>query len=143
MKFLRYLLALVAGVLVAGFVVAGIEALGHTMYPPPKGLDTTDMEQLRAAVEAMPVGALLFVMLAWIAGAYVGGVVAARLAPGHRGLMAGVIGALILAGAVANLVMIPHPLWFAIVSVLAVLVATTLAAWAGRRRDYAARPPEA
>lgn len=143
MKFLRYLLALVAGVLVAGFIVAGIEALGHAVYPPPAGLDPNDMQQLAAAVDAMPVGALLFVALAWVAGAYVGGVVAARLAPGHRGLMAGVIGALILAGAVAMLVMIPHPLWFAIAAVIAVLAATTLAAWAGRRRDHAATAGEA
>ncbi|KFL35692.1 hypothetical protein [Arenimonas donghaensis] len=133
MKALRYLIALFAGALVAGFVVAGIESLGHAVYPPPAGLDPGDMEQLKALVATLPVGALLFVVFAWAAGAYAGGLVAARIAPAHRALLAGVIGALVLAAVVANLLMIPHPPWVAVVGVLAVLVATALAAMVGRR----------
>ncbi|GAB2652789.1 hypothetical protein [Arenimonas aestuarii] len=135
MRILRYVLAFLAGAIVAGFVVAGLEALGHAVYPPPVGIDPGDIEQIKAAVAAMPVGALLFVLFAWVAGAYAGGLVAARLAPGRRGLLAAVVGALVLAAVVANLAMIPHPLWFAALGILAVLASTSLAVMAGRRRD--------
>ena len=138
MKILRYALAFLAGAMVAGFVVAGFEALGHAVYPPPEGLDPGDIEQIKAAVAAMPVGALLFVLFAWVAGAYAGGLVAALLAPGRRGVMAAIVGALVLAAVVANLAMIPHPLWFAAVAIVAVLASTSLAVLAGRRRDRAA-----
>lgn len=138
MRILRYLLALLAGAIVAGFVVAGFEALGHSVYPPPQGLDPGDIEQIKAAVAAMPVGALLFVLFAWVAGAYAGGLVAARLAPGRRGILAAFVGALVLAAVVANLAMIPHPLWFAALGIVAVMASTSVAVMAGRRWDRAA-----
>lgn len=137
MRILRYVLAFLAGALVAGFVVAGIEGLGHAVYPPPAGLDPSDMEQLKAMVATLPIGALLFVLFAWAAGAYAGGLVAARIAPARRGLLAASIGALMLAAVVANLALIPHPLWFAATGIVAVLLATSLAVLVGRRWDRA------
>lgn len=68
MEILRYVPDFLAGAFVAGFVVTGLEALGHAVYPPPEGLDPGNREQIKAAVAAMPVGALLFVLLAWVAG---------------------------------------------------------------------------
>ena len=139
MKILRYVLAYLAGALVAGFVVAGIEALGHAVYPPPAGLDPSDLEQLKAMVATLPVGAFLFVLSAWAAGAYAGGLVAARIAPARRGVLAAAVGALVLAAVVANLTMIPHPLWFSVVGIVTVLVSTSLAVLVGRRWDRAAQ----
>ncbi len=138
MKILRYLLAFLAGAIVAGFVVAGFEALGHAVYPPPAGLDPGNLEQVKAAVASMPAGAFLFVLFAWAAGAYAGGLVAARIAPGRRGVLAAVVGALVLAAVVANLAMIPHPLWFAALGIVAVLASISLAVLVGRRWDRAA-----
>lgn len=57
MKILKCVLAVLEG------MVAGVEALGHAVYPPPAGLDMTDT----------PAGALVSVLLAWGAGSIVGG----------------------------------------------------------------------
>ena len=39
---MRMILGIVAGIAVAVACVAGIEALGHGLYPPPPGLDPTN-----------------------------------------------------------------------------------------------------
>jgi hypothetical protein len=62
----RGIAATVAGVLLAGLTIAGVEWLGHRLYPPPAGLKADDLEAMAAHVAAMPIGALLFVLLAWL-----------------------------------------------------------------------------
>jgi pimeloyl-ACP methyl ester carboxylesterase len=125
--------ATVAGVLVAGLTIAGIEWLGHRLYPPPAGLKADDLEALAAHVAAMPIGALLFVLLAWLLGVFLGGLVAALLAGRRPRLYAGVIAAVILLGAIANFAMIPHPAWFMALTVLSLPLAGFAAAAARQR----------
>lgn len=141
MKALRYIAALVAGIVVAGVTVFVVEALGHAAYPPPASLDIRDATQMEAHLRSLPAAAFAFVMAAWALGAMLGGIVAALVAPARKVLMACIIGGFILAGAVTNLVMIPHPPWFALGAPLVVLGATGIAAHVGsrltRRRRHA------
>ncbi len=58
-------------------------------------------------------------------------------------LHAGAIGGLVLAATVANLVMLPHPAWVAVVGPLGIVVATWLAAEVVRRRQRLADPRRA
>jgi hypothetical protein len=135
---LKYAVAVLAGLIVAGLLVAGIEAVGHAVYPPPPDFDPTDRESIAAHTQALPPGAFAFVLIAWTVGAFVGGVLAARIAPAHRAVIATVIGAFILAGSVSSLVMIPHPVWFAVAALVLVVAATFAAAAIGGRWDRVA-----
>jgi hypothetical protein len=128
-SFLRSVLAVVAGVIVAGLFIVGIETIGHRLYPPPAELDLKNPEALRDMVRSMPLAAIGSVLLAWVIGALAGAWVAARIAMQWRVGHAGVIGAVILAGAAANMLMIPHPAWMWV----GALVLIPLAAYAGGR----------
>ena len=109
---IRSVLTVLAGAIVAGILIALVEAIGHLVYPPPPGVDPWDRESLRTAMESIPVGALVAVLLAWGVGTFAGSWLAARIA-GRAGLAHGmVVGLLMLAAGVANMLMIPHPLWF-------------------------------
>jgi hypothetical protein len=134
-KVLRYVAAVLGGMVVGGLVVAAIEGLGHQAYPPPADLDSADPAAMAAYAESLPAGALGFVILAWAAGAFVGGIVAARIAPAHRAVLATVIGAFILAGSVSNLLLIPHPQGFAVAAIVMIVGATFAAAAVGGRWD--------
>ena len=126
---LRNTLALLVG-MAAGFtVVFVIESIGHQVYPPPADLDFSDPAAIREFVRTLPLGAFLFVLAAWVAGAFGGAWVAAAMANTRRMTFAGIVGALVLAASVANLLMIPHPLWFSV----AALIAVPAAAVAGGR----------
>ena len=124
---LRLALAAVAGAVVAVGIISLIESVGHRVYPLPAGIDWSNAEQVRAYVDSLPVGALLFVLAGWVAGALVGGVVAAWIARPRAVLAAAIVGAIVLAASVANLAMIPHPTWFAVVGVAGVVLAAFVA----------------
>lgn len=134
----RGIAATVAGVLVAGLTIAGVEWVGHRLYPPPAGLKADDLEALAAHVAAMPIGALLFVLLAWLLGVFLGGLLAALLAGRRPRLYAGVIAAVILLGAIANFAMIPHPAWFMALAVISLPLVGFAAAGLATARSTAA-----
>lgn len=106
---IRRILAVVAGLIVAAVVVAGLEAASSVLYPLPEGLDHTDRDAMTAAISRLPTPAFVAVLFAWGLGALAGAWTAARIS----GVVATgyIIGALLLAGGVTNLLAIPHPVW--------------------------------
>ena len=92
---LRLALALIAGIAAALITIMLIETIGHSLYPPP-ALDYSDTEALRAYVDALPLGAKLMVLAAWLAGTIDGVFVAGLVNRARFGLCAAVIGALVL-----------------------------------------------
>lgn len=147
---LRYLLAGVTGVVVAMVVLVAVEALGHLAYPPPPGLDAADpatRQALQDYFSQLPPAAFLFVLAALVLGALAGACTAAWIARERPMLLALLVGALMLAAAIANMVMIPHPAWFVVLAVLAVPAAALLGGLLGQRlrrpRPGSARAPAA
>lgn len=124
---LRKIVGGLAGVLAAFAVIMYVQYLGHLVIPPPAGMDPADPDSIRAAMAGMPISAFVFVLLSYFSGAFVGSFVATWLGGVRAITGAIVVGALVFAATVANLAMIPHPLWFMIVA----LAGIPLAAWAG------------
>jgi hypothetical protein len=125
----RSILAVVVGVLVAFVLIWVVQLIGIKVYPPPPGLDPADRESLKAMVAQMPLGALLFVLLAYAAGSVAGGWAAARLAPRAGLLHAMLVGVLLLGVGIMNLLTIPHPGWFWVAS----CAIYPIGAWSGAR----------
>lgn len=123
----RNIAAGVAGIVIAMVLVWLVEMAGHAVYPPPEGLDFADADAMRAYIETVPLGALLFVAAAWFVGTVCGTCAACAIGTARPLIFAGVVGGLMLAATITNLVMIPHPLWFAILGVGGVIVG----AWLG------------
>ena len=125
---LNRILSVLAGIVVAFGLVAAIEALGHALFPPPPDLDFADPDAFAAYVASMPGVAIAMVLCAWVIGAFCGSLVGTLLGKPRRPLAAIIVTALVVAGAVVNMTMIPHPLWFMIAAVIAVPLAG-VAAW--------------
>ena len=132
---LRTFLAVVAGT-IAAFTFAGmIESIGHQVYPPPKHLDLSDPAQLRTLIESLPLGALLFVLVAWIGATFVGGVVGALLDRTRAVVVSAFVGGFVLAVTIATLVLIPHPAWMSISGVVGIVLAAVASGWLMSRRQ--------
>jgi hypothetical protein len=129
----KRILAVVLGLL-AGFAVTGlVEALSSVLYPLPPGFDMNDMEAFRRHVEGLPIGAFLIVLVAHELGAFAGGFACARLAGVPWPVGPIVVGTLLMAAGVVNLLTIPHPAWFVVVDLLAYLPMAILGGQLGRR----------
>ncbi len=131
---------MIAGIAAAFAVIMAIELASRQIWPWPTGLDFTNRETAAAAMAQVPLGSLVSVAVAWTVGAFAGAWVAATVArKAWPGLVAG---CLVIVGAVANLVTLPHPLWFWPVALVVVPLAAILGArlGTGRRRVVAAMP---
>ena len=113
-------------------VVTIIESLGHRAYPPPPYLDFRDAEKMRIYMQIVPTGALIYVLLAWIAGAFAGTWLGGSIARYSRILVFVVVCGLLLIAGVANMLMFPHPAWFWCAAIIGIPLAGGLAVLAVR-----------
>jgi len=121
----RSLLAVVAGLVVAMLVIAGVEAVGHALFPPPPHLDlarTADQERL---MEALPIQAKLAVVAAWFLGSLAGAATAIAIA--RRVLPAWIVAVVIAGLGLWTTQMFPHPDWMLASAVVLPLVAVLVA----------------
>lgn len=117
----------IVGVIVAVALVWLVEKLGHAVYPPPADLDFANPDAMRAYMSSVPLGALLFVAGAWFAGTLGGTIAACKIGTAKPLTYAIVVGGIMLLATAANLIMIPHPVWFSILGIAGIVIA----AWLG------------
>ena len=134
----RNILAVIAGIIAAGVTVFLVEMVGHFVLPMPPGVDPANPDSLRANAVNLPASNLLAVLIAWCAGSFVGGLVAALVSRQQKMLCALIAALFILGSGVASMVVIPHPIWFWIAAILLPLPC----AWAAAR-VAGARSPDA
>lgn len=130
---MKSILAVVAGILTGTLVIYMIESATRMLYPLPPDLDLQDRAAMEILIKAMPVGALLMVLLAYAAGSFSGGMIAALIARNGKVKCSLITGLFFLVGGVFNFLAIPHPLWFAIISLVVYLPMAGLGGFAGER----------
>ena len=126
----RTILGMLAGVVVAVLVIAGVEMVGHLFYPPPAGLDITDPANEAAFaqfVAQMPFLGKAMVLLAWVLGTFVGALVGARIAR-HQTAAALLVALVVMSGVVGMTMKVPHPLWLTVCGLLLPIPLALLAA---------------
>jgi hypothetical protein len=127
---MRKFLSVVAGAAVAIASLLAIETLGHLINPsavPPGGVPD---------VAAMNTPAKLWVVAGWFLATLAGAVTALRVSAWRPA--AWTVGVLVLAGGVANIVMIPHPFWMQTAALFAPALAVLVAERLTTRRTRAA-----
>jgi hypothetical protein len=115
---LKNILSVVAGIMVAFMLIAGIEMLSHQIYSLPKNIDPNDKELMKNFMSEIPIGALIMILVAYMVGAFGGGIITGLMASEKRTQMGITTGVVLLILGISNLLMIPHPIWFSIASIL-------------------------
>ena len=117
---LRIIGGILAGIVTLFVAVFAIEWIGHQFFPISAEVNVRDPAANPTLVTGAPLGAQLFVVAAWFGGALLGGLVAGRISDRHWA--AWTIVALVVLAAIANIAMIPHPVWMQIGAVVAPLL---------------------
>ena len=115
---IKNILALIAGLLIGGAVNMVIIMISSSIIPPPEGADVTTMEGLLASMHLFQPKHFIMPFLAHALGTLVGAFFAALLAASHKMKFAITVGFFFLAGGIANVVMLPAPLWFNILDLV-------------------------
>lgn len=117
--------AIIAGIIVAGLVIGGVEAIGHAIWPPPAALDLARVDDQAGIMEAMPLEAKIVVVLAWFLGSLGGAVSAIAIA--RRVLPAWIVAVAIAGLGLWTTQLFPHPDWMLASAVVLPLVAVLVA----------------
>jgi hypothetical protein len=125
---LRSISAVIAGFAVFFVVTMGVQLVGLLLWPVGD-LDFNDAEAVKAAMAKMPIEALLFVVLSHGVGAFAGAATTACVARRKKVIHALFLGGLFVGAGLANLLSLPHPVWFWVVDLAIYLPA----AYAGAR----------
>jgi hypothetical protein len=127
--------AISASLITAFAMLAVIEGISEVYHPSPPGMDPNDMEACMTHVANYPQWLLAAFAPAWGFTAFVSVWLATRLGAFRHVAHGIAIGTLLFIGAIANMLMLPYPLWFELVN----LVAIPLGIWLGIR--LAKTPP--
>lgn len=136
-RFLRMIGSVLLGAVAGSIVNMGLIMVSGSVIPPPQGADVTTMEGLKASMHLFEPQHFLFPFLAHALGTLVGAFVAGVTAPGRSAIPAYVVGGLFLVGGVANVAMLPSPVWFSAVDLI---LAYLPAAWVGLKLANRVRP---
>ena len=139
--FLRSIFGVIIGLFVAILIISLVDYLSHVLFPLPAGVNPTDADQLRAAVGQIPVTAFLLMILGWGVGSFLGAWLAGRIA-GRNPLIHGlVVTVILMITGIANMIMLPHPIWVWALGILAFLGCGYLGAkLSARTRAFTAQP---
>ena len=113
---MRYILAVIVGLVIGNMAIMGLHYLGMVFYPLPEGTDMNDMKAIAEYISIAPLGSLLFVMLAHIGGTFIAGISTALVSKNIIPIY--IIGGFFTLAGIYNLYMLPHPLWFNIEVIL-------------------------
>ncbi|MBY0574158.1 MAG: hypothetical protein K2P84_10790 [Undibacterium sp.] len=136
-NYLKNTLAFIVGLVLGSVVNMSIINLSGSVIAPPAGADVTTLEGLKASLHLFEPKHFIMPFLAHALGTLAGAFVAAWIASTHKMRFAFSVAVLFMAGGIANVLMLPSPLWFSIVDIgLAYLPMGYLGAWLyGRLRS--------
>ena len=126
---LKIILGIVAGIVVAFAAVMAGELAIHALTGG-SAVDMNDPAAVEAMMAATPIGSKIGIVATYFVAVLLGGLAAVRVS--GRNWTAWVITAVILAATIANYVMLPHPLWMVVCSILLIAAAGVLASGAFR-----------
>lgn len=117
-KFIRVFLSVLLGLVVGSAINMALISVSGKVIPPPAGADVTTMEGLKASLPLFEARHFVFPFLAHALGTLAGAFVASLLVPGKPPVAAWAVGGFFLLGGMANVVLLPAPLWFSAVDLI-------------------------
>ena len=132
--------AVIAGLVAAMFFIVCVEAVRAVVYPPAPGIDLHDIEACKAHIAKLPADAFRIAVAGWGLAVLVGSWVESRLGPGRHPAHGNVVGSILLFAAVANMLMLPYPIWFWVLNLVTFTVADLLGAKWGEHGPRTGQP---
>lgn len=113
---MKLLYATFAGVIAAFISMMFLEGLGHSLFPIPFEIDPNNLDALTEKLHLIPTKMYIAVIAAHGLGLLIGLLIAKSIDKTSK-ISLYIIAGFFLVGTVANLFMIPHPVWFAVADV--------------------------
>jgi hypothetical protein len=127
---IRNIIGVVIGIVAGSIVNMSLVNLGHSIFPPPSGIDLSNMDGLKKFMPVMQFEDFIFPFLAHALGTLAGAFLAALISSTHKMRMAYIVGFFFFLGGMSMVVMVPPPVWFSFTDLV---IAYIPMAWLGGR----------
>ncbi len=124
---LRKILSVVIGMTAAIAVIMLVQGGSMAAFPLPAGVDIRNPASINPG--DIPLVNLVSVLSSYILAAMAAGAVAAKVDRSYSPTNGLIVGGLLTLASISNLAMIPHPLWFAVINVVAMIPLAWLGAY--------------
>jgi hypothetical protein len=129
----RSVIAVVLALILALALIIGIELVSSMLHPLPPGLDPGDLEVLKGHVASYPPWVLLLAGLGWGLTTLLSAWLATRLGAKRHAAHGILVGSILLVAAIANMLMLPYPMWFWILNLVVLPASFCLGARLGNQ----------
>lgn len=120
--------SVIAGSIVASLIFLLVEQLGHIFYPGAMSVNWNDAAAVKVFMDNQPIGAFMVVLGGWAVGSFVGGILMQKISKQTALTLPIILSLVLMATAVWNFIMLPHPLWFMIVGLM-IFAPSVLGGW--------------
>lgn len=128
-KVMKKVFAIIIGV-TAGFAIVFIgDSTTHALSPLPRGLDYTNRDEMAEFMATVPIYVLVIMLIFWLASSFLGAMLASRLNRIEWKRTSLIVGGILMAAAILNLAMHPHPAWMWISALAGYIPAALLGGW--------------
>ena len=116
MNYIKIILTNTGAILAGAVVMILIQQINLMLFPLPSWVDTNNSEHLAQVMVNLPITALLMVELSYILGCITAGALLSLFLRNHLAVSVWVIGSIYTVMGLINLLMVPHPIWLAVLS---------------------------
>ena len=121
MQFTKYVLPVVVGSM-SGMILITLGEYGlHLMYPLPKGTDLYDVDSVAKYIGGLPSAAFVTELIIYILASFFAGIISSLLSKRVSKRPPVVVGIVLTLAGLYNVLNLPQPTWFSIVSMLVYL----------------------
>lgn len=117
----------ILSLVVAFIVIMVVQQINLLLYPLPEWVDVNNPDHLSQIMASLPLGALCMVALSYLLGSLAAGFILCKTLKRHSIKLILTLGGILTAAGIANLIAIPHPIWFAIITTITYIPAV----WVG------------
>ena len=130
----KQILAVIIGLVVAFAIIMAFEWADGALFKTP-AIDPRNPQTISDMMANMPLGAFIWLLLGYALSAFAGAAVATFIS-GRTNMQAALtVAGVLTAGAIMNLISIPHPMWFIVVNVLIYLPFAWLGYWVAKAKE--------
>lgn len=119
----KNILGIVIGLAMAMTAFMLFETIAHFAYPLPPEVDINNAESMKSYMPQIPVGALSLVLSGWLSGSLLAGFFARKISQNASKRNPLIIGCILESATIFNFLLLPHPTWLVVVSLLLIIPA--------------------
>lgn len=110
----RKILAVIAGLVVANVIIIVVQMVSGMIFGMPQNVSMSDTAAMSDYISGLPATAFLLVAFGYALAYFAGGFIMRKISQWDSLVLPMILGILGTIGWIANLSMLPHPIWVAV-----------------------------